>query len=84
MTPVDIALKNMSLESTLSQFIDEITSLEWLALKSQGAIFLVGNEAWPSGTRTDPHPAGAQMVPYIAQRVVLGKNAYVAVLSFRA
>ena len=39
-----IALKNMSLESTLSQFIDEITSLEWLALKSQGAIFLVGND----------------------------------------
>ena len=36
-----IALKNMSLESTLALFIVEITSLEWLALESKGAIFLV-------------------------------------------
>ena len=39
-----IALKDISLEETLKQFIEEITSLSWLALESKGAIFLVGKD----------------------------------------
>jgi DNA-binding CsgD family transcriptional regulator/putative methionine-R-sulfoxide reductase with GAF domain len=39
-----ISLKNLELEAMLEQFIDEITSISWLALKSKGAIFLVGKE----------------------------------------
>lgn len=37
-----ISLKNISLKAMLEQFINEITSLSWLALESRGAIFLVG------------------------------------------
>jgi DNA-binding CsgD family transcriptional regulator/GAF domain-containing protein len=37
-----ISLENISLEVMLAQFIDEITSLSWLAFESKGAIFLVG------------------------------------------
>ncbi|MBL0715405.1 MAG: GAF domain-containing protein [Desulfosarcina sp.] len=40
-----ISLENIPLESMLEQFIEEITSLPWLALKSKGAIFLTaGNQ----------------------------------------
>jgi len=39
-----ISLKNLELEAMLEQFIDEITSISWLALESKGAIFLVGDE----------------------------------------
>ena len=39
-----IALGDMSLEETLTQFIKEITSLSWLALESKGAIYLVGED----------------------------------------
>lgn len=39
-----IALQNISLEAMLRQFIDEITSLSWLALESKGAIFLTGRD----------------------------------------
>ena len=39
-----IALRDMSLEETLKQFIKEITSLSWLALESKGAIYLVGKD----------------------------------------
>ena len=31
-----ISLKNLELEAMLEQFIDEITSISWLALKSKG------------------------------------------------
>ena len=37
-----ISLDNISLELMLEQFIDEVTSLDWLALESKGAIFIVG------------------------------------------
>jgi len=37
-----IALENISQREILEQFIEKITSLSWLALKSKGAIFLVG------------------------------------------
>jgi DNA-binding CsgD family transcriptional regulator/putative methionine-R-sulfoxide reductase with GAF domain len=40
-----ISLENFGLEAMLEQFIDEITSISWLALESKGAIFLVGEEA---------------------------------------
>jgi DNA-binding CsgD family transcriptional regulator/GAF domain-containing protein len=40
-----ISLENISIEVMLEQFIDEVTSLSWLALESKGAIFLVGEEA---------------------------------------
>jgi DNA-binding CsgD family transcriptional regulator/GAF domain-containing protein len=39
-----ISLKNLDLEAMLEQFIDEITSIPWLALESKGAIFLAGKE----------------------------------------
>jgi DNA-binding CsgD family transcriptional regulator/GAF domain-containing protein len=39
-----ISLENLGLEAMLEQFIDEITSISWLALESTGAIFLVGKE----------------------------------------
>ena len=39
-----ISLKNISLEEMLEQFIDQITSLSWLALESKGGIFLVGED----------------------------------------
>ena len=39
-----IALENISQREILEQFIDKITSLSWLALKSKGAIFLVGED----------------------------------------
>jgi DNA-binding CsgD family transcriptional regulator len=39
-----IALQNFSLEAMLRRFIDEITSLSWLALESKGAIFLTGRD----------------------------------------
>jgi len=35
-----ISLDNISLELMLEQFIDEVTSLDWLALESKGAIFI--------------------------------------------
>ncbi len=35
-----IALQNIPLEAMLGQFVDEITSLSWLAFESKGAIFL--------------------------------------------
>ena len=38
------ALQNFSLEAMLRRFIDEITSLSWLALESKGAIFLTGRD----------------------------------------
>lgn len=41
---LQIALQNISLEAMLRQFIDEITSLSWLALESKGAIFLTGRD----------------------------------------
>lgn len=37
-----ISLKNISLEEMLERFINLVTSLSWLALKSKGGIFLVG------------------------------------------
>lgn len=40
-----LSLENITLEAMLEQFIDEVTSLSWLALESQGAIFLVGEDA---------------------------------------
>jgi GAF domain-containing protein len=39
-TLLTIALKNISLEIMLEQFVHEITSLPWLAFESRGAIFL--------------------------------------------
>jgi DNA-binding CsgD family transcriptional regulator/putative methionine-R-sulfoxide reductase with GAF domain len=39
-----IALENISQREILEQFIEKITSLAWLALKSKGAIFLVGED----------------------------------------
>ncbi len=41
---LQIALQNISLEAMLRQFIDEITSLSWLALESKGAIFLTDRD----------------------------------------
>jgi DNA-binding CsgD family transcriptional regulator/GAF domain-containing protein len=38
------SLKNLELEVMLEQFIDEITSISWLALESKGAIFLAAKE----------------------------------------
>ena len=37
-----IAIENISLEELLQKFIQEVTSLSWLALQSKGAIFLTG------------------------------------------
>lgn len=39
-----VALENISLEEMLQQFIDQITSIPWLALESNGGIFLVGED----------------------------------------
>jgi DNA-binding NarL/FixJ family response regulator len=39
-----ISLKNMTLERMLEKFIDQVTSLSWLALESKGAIFLIGDD----------------------------------------
>jgi len=39
-----ISLKTLDLEAMLEQFIDEITSISWLALESKGAIFLAEKE----------------------------------------
>jgi hypothetical protein len=39
-----ISLEGISLKAILEQFIDEISAFSWLALESQGAIFLVGEK----------------------------------------
>jgi PAS domain S-box-containing protein len=39
-----VSLENISLENTLERFIDQITSIPWLALQSMGSIFLVGDD----------------------------------------
>jgi len=41
---LNISLRNISLEEMLEHFIDQVTSLSWLALKSKGGIFLVGEK----------------------------------------
>lgn len=41
---LNISLKNISLEEILEYFIDQVTSLSWLALESKGGIFLVGEK----------------------------------------
>lgn len=40
-----ISLEQISIGAMLEQFIEEITSLSWLALESKGAIFLAGEYA---------------------------------------
>jgi DNA-binding NarL/FixJ family response regulator len=66
-----IALKNMSLESTLALYIDEITSLEWLALKSQGAIFLVGK--YPKILEMKAHKALSPAMLEMCAKVPFGR-----------
>lgn len=39
-----ISLRNISLEEMLDQFIEQITSISWLALESKGSISLVGDD----------------------------------------
>jgi PAS domain S-box-containing protein len=39
-----VSLENISLEKMLEQFINQATSIPWLALQSRGSIFLVGDD----------------------------------------
>ena len=39
-----VSLENISLEKMLEQFIDQITSIPWLALQSKGVIFMTGDD----------------------------------------
>ncbi len=65
-----ISVENLGLEATLDQFIDEITSISWLALESKGAIFLVGKE--PDVLEMKAHRALSTHLLKVCARVPLG------------
>lgn len=66
-----ISLENTTLERMLGKFIDQITSLFWLALESKGAIFLVGEEA--DVLEMKAHRALSRSLLEMCARVPFGK-----------
>ena len=58
-----IALQNIPLEEMLRRFIDEITSLSWLALESKGAIFLTDEDHEALEMK-----ASCELNPYVLER----------------
>jgi len=66
-----VSLENMTLERMLGKFIDQITSISWLALESKGAIFLVGDDA--GVLEITAHRALSESLLEMCARVPFGK-----------